>query len=52
MLMGAVLTLVSGLVWDHLGGQWVFLLVTGIDILVRIPLLVSMPETLVSEPKR
>ena len=52
MLMGAVLTLVSGLVWDHLGGQWVFLLVTGIDILVRIPLLVGMPETLGSETKR
>jgi len=51
MLMGAVLTLISGLVWDHLGGQWVFLLVTGIDILVRMPLLASMPETLGSTPK-
>ena len=52
MLMGAVLTLVSGLVWDHLGGQWVFLLVTGIDILVRMPLLAGMPETLGNEERR
>ncbi len=52
MLMGAVLTLVSGLVWDHLGGQWVFLLVTGIDLLVRMPLLAGMPETLGNEERR
>ncbi|HWR11929.1 MAG TPA: MFS transporter [Rectinemataceae bacterium] len=46
MAMGAVLTIIAGLIWDHLGGKWVFLLAAGIDILVRIPLLMSIPETL------
>lgn len=46
MAMGAVLTIIAGLIWDHLGGKWVFLLAAGIDILVRLPLLMSIPETL------
>jgi len=46
MAMGAVLTVIAGLIWDHLGGRWVFLLAAGIDILVRIPLLIGIPETL------
>lgn len=46
MAMGAILTIVAGLIWDHLGGKWVFLLAAGIDLLVRIPLLISIPETL------
>jgi MFS family permease len=50
MLTGAILAFVSGLAWDYLGRQWVFLLVTGIDALIRLPLLISMPETLGRRP--
>jgi MFS family permease len=46
MAMGAVLTIFCGLIWDHLGSQWVFIFAAGIDIFVRIPLLISIPETL------
>jgi len=46
MAMGAVLTILSGLIWDHLGPQWVFIFAAGIDVFVRIPLLMSIPETL------
>lgn len=46
MGMGAVLTIVAGLIWDFLGGKWVFLLAAFIDIAIRLPLLVGMPETL------
>jgi len=43
--------IVGGLVWRELGAIYVFLIPIAIDILVRIPLLVSMPETLAS-PRR
>jgi len=46
MGIGAILAILSGLIWDTLGGQWVFLIAAGIDMLIRIPLLVSIPETL------
>ncbi|MDP2791897.1 MAG: MFS transporter [Rectinemataceae bacterium] len=46
MGMGAFLAIVAGLIWDHLGGKWVFLLAAGIDLVIRLPLLASMPETL------
>jgi MFS family permease len=46
LLMGAILTIASGLIWDRLGGTWVFLLAAGLDLLVRIPVLASIPETL------
>lgn len=46
MGIGAILAILSGLIWDTLGGQWIFLIAAGIDLLVRIPLLASIPETL------
>ena len=46
MAMGAVLTILAGLIWDYLGGAWVFLLSAFIDIAIRLPLLATMPETL------
>ena len=36
----------AGFLWDHLGPQWVFLFFIGLDILIRMPLLIGMPETL------
>ncbi|MCX7027437.1 MAG: MFS transporter [Spirochaetes bacterium] len=46
LLLGALLTIAAGLIWDSFGGRWVFLLAAGIDLFVRIPLLASIPETL------
>ena len=46
MLVNAVLALMAGLMWDRVGPQWVFLAFVGIDLIVRGPLLIGMPETL------
>ncbi|HNU93233.1 MAG TPA: MFS transporter [Bacillota bacterium] len=46
MLVGAALAFISGLVWDHFGPEYVFLLAVAIDAAVRIPLLAGLPETL------
>ncbi len=46
MLPNACLVLVSGIIWDKIGPQYVFLVFIGLDLFLRIPLLVSMPETL------
>ena len=46
MLLTASLALVSGVVWDKLGPHYVFLSFIAIDLLVNVPLLIGMPETL------
>jgi MFS family permease len=46
MLLNACLTFVSGMIWDKIGPQYVFLAYIGLDLVLRIPLLISMPETL------
>jgi MFS family permease len=46
MLINAILAFVSGLIWDKLGPQYVFLAFLAIDVLIRCPLIASMPETL------
>jgi MFS family permease len=46
MLVNALLAVLAGLVWDRVGPQYVFLGFVVIDLLVRLPLLVGMPETL------
>jgi len=38
----------AGLIWDHIGPQYVFVAIMAID-LIRIPLLMGMPETLGSQ---
>jgi MFS family permease len=38
--------IVGGLIWEYLGPEWVFITITLIDILIRTPLLLSVPETL------
>ena len=38
--------LIGGLIWRGLGPAYVFLIPVAIDLLVRIPLLVTIPETL------
>ena len=46
MLLGAILALSAGIIWDKIGPQYIFILFVGIDLLIRMPLLISIPETL------
>ena len=46
MLLGAFLALSAGIIWDRIGPQYIFILFVGIDLLIRMPLLISIPETL------
>jgi MFS family permease len=46
MLVLAIMTYLAGVIWDNLGPQYVFLFYLGLDITIRIPLLITIPETL------
>jgi MFS transporter, ACDE family, multidrug resistance protein len=46
MVLGACMALLAGLIWDRIGPMYVFIIYAGIDALIRMPLLISMPETL------
>ncbi len=46
MLIGAGTTYLAGLIWDHIGPHYVFLTIIALDLFIRLPLLVQMPETL------
>ena len=41
----------AGFLWDTVGPEYLFLLIIGLDIFIRMPLLISMPETLRSEKR-
>lgn len=49
MSLAACAAYVAGAIWDNIGPQYVFLTVIGLDLLVKMPLLISMPETLMLE---
>lgn len=38
--------IIGGIVWERFGPEWVFILVSAIDLLILAPLLASVPETL------
>jgi MFS family permease len=46
MVTSAVLAIFAGIIWDEIGPQYIFILFVGIDLLIRLPLLISIPETL------
>jgi hypothetical protein len=46
MVLSAILALIAGIIWDKIGPQYIFIAFVGIDLLIRMPLLVSIPETL------
>jgi len=46
LLLGACGVYLGGVIWDAWGPQYVFLSVIVLDLFIRIPLLVKMPETL------
>ncbi len=46
MVLSAALALTAGIIWDHIGPQYVFMTFVAVDALIRMPLLMSIPETL------
>jgi MFS family permease len=46
MFLNACLAFLCGIIWDKVGPQYVFLLFVLLDLVFRVPLLISMPETL------
>ena len=46
MLVGAAAAMLAGLIWDHVGPAYVFVTVIAIEMCIRMPLLITMPETL------
>jgi MFS family permease len=46
MTLSALMALLAGIIWDKIGPQYVFLTFIGLDLLIKMPLLISVPETL------
>jgi MFS family permease len=46
MVLSAILALTAGIIWDQIGPQYIFIIFVGIDLLIRMPLLITIPETL------
>jgi MFS family permease len=46
MLFIAAMAFLAGLIWDKIGPQYVFLTFIGLELVIRLPLFVSVPETL------
>jgi MFS family permease len=43
--------ILGGLIWDHLNPMYVFLIPIGVDVLLKLPLLATIPETLRDPPE-
>jgi len=46
LLLTAGSAFIAGVIWDQIGPEYLFLTFIGLDLFVRIPLLIGMPETL------
>jgi MFS family permease len=46
MVLSGLVALTAGVIWDRIGPQYLFVLTIVIDMVVRMPLLISIPETL------
>jgi MFS family permease len=46
MILAAVSAYVAGAIWDYIGPAYLFIAFIGVDLLIRIPLLISIPETI------
>ena len=44
LLLAAVSAYLAGAIWDHIGPAYLFTVFVGIDLFIRIPLLISVPE--------
>jgi hypothetical protein len=45
-MLSVPMPILGGWIWDFAGPQYLFVTAIGLDLLIRIPLLSSMPETL------
>lgn len=50
-IFGATAIFLGGLIWDYVGPPFVFLTIIALDLFIRLPLLIGMPETLSLETK-
>ena len=50
-LVSIPMPLLAGLLWDHVGPVYIFVFAILIDLLVRLPLLLSIPETLKTQSR-
>ncbi len=46
MILTAISAYAAGAIWDRIGPAYLFLAYVGVDLLIRIPLLISAPETI------
>ena len=46
LVLAAGAVYLAGVIWDNIGPQYLFLTIIGLDLFIRIPLLIGMPETL------
>jgi len=46
MIFSGILALTAGIIWDKFGPQYIFITFIGIELLIRLPLLISISETL------
>ena len=49
MFAAAITAYLAGVIWDTIGPQYVFLIFIGLDIVIRLPLFITLPETLGKE---
>ena len=45
-MVSAGMAAISGIIYEGLGPHWVFLIYIGLELLIRLPLMCSIPETL------
>jgi MFS family permease len=51
MILTAISAYAAGAIWDGIGPAYLFLAYVGVDLLVRIPLLIGAPETIKLKPE-
>ena len=51
MSLAAVSAYAAGAIWDNIGPGYLFIAFIGVDLFIRIPLLISVPETMELEHK-
>ena len=45
-MFSALMAAISGIIYDYIGGKWVFIIYILCELFIRLPLLFSLPETL------
>ncbi len=51
MLLSAAMAFLAGVIWDKIGPQYVFLTFIALELGIRLPLLLTVPETLHTRPQ-